>query len=152
MSSLYGCFLPLLPEPADILDAACGSGRDARAFATLGHEGTAFDASPALVALAEHHVGQTVHCLRFQDISWQDAFDGIWACASLPYVPAAKLPVVMRRLRRALKPGGVLYASFKSTAAASASTTAGVSAIWGFWPKLPNMFSSPNLTVWAKNP
>jgi hypothetical protein len=85
-----------------------GAGRDARAVATLGHEGTAFDASPALVALAEHHVGQTVHCLRFQDISRQDAFDGIWACASLPYVPAAKLPVVMRRLRRALKPGVVL--------------------------------------------
>ncbi|MCF7983610.1 MAG: SAM-dependent methyltransferase, partial [Thiohalocapsa sp.] len=36
-----------------------------------------------------------------------------WACASLLHVPAAELPDVMRRLSRALKNDGVLYASFK---------------------------------------
>lgn len=113
MTTLYGRFLPLLPERAHILDAGCGSGRDARAFAKLGHHVTAFDASSALVALAETHLGQPVHCLRFQDIAWQDAFDGIWACASLLHVQAAELPVVMERLYKALKPDGVLYASFK---------------------------------------
>ncbi|WP_462330101.1 class I SAM-dependent methyltransferase [Thiohalocapsa halophila] len=45
--------------------------------------------------------------------TWQDAFDGIWACASLLHVPAAELPDAMQRLCRALKPGGVIYASFK---------------------------------------
>lgn len=113
MSSLYRCFLPLLPARADILDAGCGSGRDARAFADLGHAVTAFDASPALVTLAEQHLGQPVSCLRFQDITWYDAFDGIWACASLLHVPVVELVDVMQRLHRALKPGGVLYVSFK---------------------------------------
>ena len=112
MSTLYGRFLPLLPEHARILDAGCGSGRDAAAFATLGHRVTAFDASPALVALAARHLGQPVQCLRFQDIAWQEDFDGIWACASLLHVPGAELPDVMQRLCRALKPRGVLYASF----------------------------------------
>ena len=113
MTPLYRCFLPLLPEQARILDAGCGSGRDAAAFATLGHRVTAFDASPALAALAARHLGQPVQCLRFQDIAWQGAFDGIWACASLLHVPGAGLPDVMQRLCRALKPDGVLYASFK---------------------------------------
>ena len=113
MTPLYRRFLPLLPERAEILDAGCGSGRDAKTFAGLGHRLTAFDAAPALAALAERHLGQSVHCMRFQDIAWQDEFDGIWACASLLHVPAAELPDVIQRLCQALKLGGVLYASFK---------------------------------------
>lgn len=113
MTPLYRRFLRLLPEGAPVLDAGCGSGRDARTFGDLGYRVTAFDASPALVALAESHLGQPVHCMRFQDVAWRDDFDGIWACASLLHVPAAELPDVMQRLCRAVKPGGILYASFK---------------------------------------
>lgn len=113
MTPLYRRFLRLLPEGAPVLDAGCGSGRDARTFGDLGYRVTAFDASPALVALAESHLGQPVHCMRFQDVAWRDHFDGIWACASLLHVPAAELPDVMQRLCRAVKPGGILYASFK---------------------------------------
>ena len=113
MTPLYRRFLLRLSVQAHILDAGCGCGRDAKAFAYLGHHVTAFDASPALIALAETHLGQPVQCLRFQDIAWQEQFDGIWACASLLHVPAAELPDVMQRLCMALKPGGVLYASFK---------------------------------------
>ncbi|MGB5834807.1 MAG: class I SAM-dependent methyltransferase, partial [Thiohalocapsa sp.] len=83
MTPLYRRFLPQLPDQAHILDPGCGSGRDARAFARLGHSVTAFDASPALISLAESLLGQPVQCLRFQDITWQKQFDGIWACASL---------------------------------------------------------------------
>jgi SAM-dependent methyltransferase len=113
MTPLYRRFLPLMPDRAEILDAGCGSGRDARAFADLGHRVTAFDASPALVALAESHLGRPVACLRLQDVAWRQAFDGVWACASLLHVPAAELADVVGRLCRALRPGGVLYASFK---------------------------------------
>jgi SAM-dependent methyltransferase len=113
MTPLYRRFLSLQRDQAQILDAGCGSGRDARAFADLGHRVTAFDASPALIALAETRLGQSVQCLRFQDITWQEQFDGIWACASLLHVPAAELPDVMQRLCMALKPRGILYASFK---------------------------------------
>jgi SAM-dependent methyltransferase len=113
MTPLYSRFLPLLGDRAAILDAGCGSGRDSLAFAKLGYSVTAFDASPALVALAGRHIGQPVHCLRFQDLTWRDAFEGIWACASLLHVPSVELGDVMGRLRAALKPGGILYASFK---------------------------------------
>ena len=45
-------------ELRDILDAGCGFGRDALAFAKPGYSVTAFDAFPTLVALAEQHIGQ----------------------------------------------------------------------------------------------
>jgi SAM-dependent methyltransferase len=113
MAPLYARFLAHLPPGACLLDAGCGSGRDARAFQRLGYAVTAFEASPALARLASEHCGLPVEVRRFQDVEWQDRFDGIWACASLLHVPMAELPEVLGRLGRALKFGGVLYASFK---------------------------------------
>ena len=113
MAPLYARFLPRIPTGGHILDAGCGSGRDARAFLDRGYCVTAFDASQRLASLASDHLGQPVQVLRFQDLDWVQAFDGIWACTSLLHVPEAQLPNALRRLARALRPGGVLYASFK---------------------------------------
>jgi hypothetical protein len=54
-----------------------------------------------------------VQVLRVQEVPWVACFDGIWACASLLHVPMRELPEVLGRLTLALKPGGVLYLSFK---------------------------------------
>jgi SAM-dependent methyltransferase len=113
MTPLYARFLPLLPPAGHILDAGCGSGRDARAFSAMGYPVAAFDASPTLAELASHHLGTPVEVLRFQEIDWRGRFDGIWACASLLHVPEAELADAVSRLSTALKPAGVLYASFK---------------------------------------
>ncbi|MBK5940151.1 class I SAM-dependent methyltransferase [Halochromatium roseum] len=113
MSSLYEPFLRQLAEGAAILDAGCGSGRDARIFNERGYAVTAMEPSPALAALAEAHCGLPVEIRRFQAIDWCGCFDGIWACASLLHVPLAELPEIMQRLARALRAGGILYVSFK---------------------------------------
>lgn len=113
MTPLYSRFLPLLPPASHILDAGCGSGRDARAFSVMGYSVTAFDTSPTLAALASNHLGAPVEVLCFQEIDWRECFDGIWACASLLHVPEAELADAVSRLSTALKPAGVLYASFK---------------------------------------
>lgn len=42
-----------------------------------------------------------------------DEYDVIWACASLLHVKEKDLQDVMERLKRLLKPEGILYASFK---------------------------------------
>jgi len=113
MSTVRTRFLAYLPPGAHMLDAGCGSGRDSLAFLQAGYRVTAFDASPEMATLASQHIGQDVAVMRFQDFSWHEAFDGIWACASLLHVPRDELPGVFQRLSQALKAGGVIYVSFK---------------------------------------
>lgn len=106
-------FAKLLSPGARVLDAGCGSGRDARVFHEMGFQVTAFDASPRMVALAREHTGLPVEVSTFQEVAWREAFDGIWASASLLHVPRVELPSIMRRLRDALTPGGLWHMSFK---------------------------------------
>jgi SAM-dependent methyltransferase len=111
---LYEPFLALVPPRGHILDAGCGPGRDSLAFLRRGYRVTAFDASPALARLAQGVTGLPVAVLRFQDVAYEDQFDGIWACASLLHVPRREIGGVIARLARALRPGGVWYMSFKA--------------------------------------
>lgn len=113
MSPLYDRFLRLIPPDGHILDAGCGSGRDALFFRSRGYRVTAFDGSEKLAHLAAEHTGLDVMVLRLQDVTWVKRFDGVWACASLLHVPAIDLAHTVRRLANALKPTGILYASFK---------------------------------------
>ena len=113
MSDLYKPFLELLPSGGTILDAGCGSGRDSEIFLNQGFKVIAFDISPELVKLASDLIGQEVLLLSFSDLQLEDQFDGVWACASLIHVLKSDMPQVLLKLSKALKQGGVLYASFK---------------------------------------
>lgn len=117
MSICRNRFLSLLPKDRDknitILDAGCGSGRDSLCFMKQGFLVEAFDASEAICRIAEQNLGQEVTCMSFEDISYIERFDGIWACASLLHVSRRNLPAVLHRLYRALKSQGIIYASFK---------------------------------------
>lgn len=110
---LHERFLTLLPPGGRVLDAGCGSGRDALAFSQAGFDAVAFDASAEMVRRAREHTGLPVQHLTFEEVAWAQAFDGVWANASLLHVPRSDLPRVVGRLVRALKPHGWLYASFK---------------------------------------
>ncbi len=113
MRQFYDPFLALVPAGGHILDAGCGSGRDSRYFLERGYRVTAFDAAEGLVALSSRLLNQPVLHLTFQELAFDGAFDGVWACASLLHVPRAEMDDVLRRLTRALTPGGILFASFK---------------------------------------
>ena len=106
-------FTALVRPGGRVLDAGCGSGRDALAFHRLGFDVTAMEASPALAALARAHTGLPVEVMTFAQVAWRDRFDGIWACASLLHVPRADLAATVTRLRDALSVDGVLWMSFK---------------------------------------
>lgn len=96
-----------------ILDAGCGSGRDSRAFKHHGYAVVAFDASREMCRLASELLGEEVWQMRFDEIAFDEEFDGIWACASLLHVQMEELPETISKLRKALKKKGVMYASFK---------------------------------------
>jgi len=106
-------FADLLPAGGRVLDAGCGAGRDAKVFREWGFQVVATEAAPALAALARAHSGVDVRVMTFDQMDWDHAFDGVWACASLLHVTRADLPATLRRLRRALVPGGAWFMSFK---------------------------------------
>jgi SAM-dependent methyltransferase len=113
MEHMYRPFLALIPLTGHILDAGCGSGRDAAEFARRGYEVTAFDGSAEMAKLAFERTGLPVFHLTFDQMAWNSEFDGIWACASLLHVPSEHLEPTLRRIVDALKPGGVLFVSMK---------------------------------------
>jgi 2-polyprenyl-3-methyl-5-hydroxy-6-metoxy-1,4-benzoquinol methylase len=113
MRELRARFLAHVPAGGRILDAGCGSGRDALAFQRQGYTVEAFDGSAEMVRLARAHTGLPVRHLLFEEVDWTETFDGVWACASLLHVPRAHLPDTIERFVRTLRQRGVLFVSFK---------------------------------------
>ena len=107
VSQLRDRFLSYVKHQGRILDAGCGSGRDALAFMKAGYKVAAFDASPELCKRASELLGITVECNRFEDLTGEAQYDGIWACASLLHVKKADMPDVLLRLKKLLRPEGM---------------------------------------------
>jgi len=83
MQPCYQRFLPLLPKQAHILDAGCGSGRDAKQLIEQGYKVTAFDSSAKIAALAEKKADQAISVQHLQDIQYQNQFDAICVCITI---------------------------------------------------------------------
>lgn len=113
MSRFTSRFLRSIPEGGAILDAGCGSGRDALLFHKKGYRVTAFDGSKELVRLARKWTNLPIEHRSFHEMNEYAEYDGIWASASLLHLACDELPTVFSLLYRALKEQGILYASFK---------------------------------------
>lgn len=113
MSQVLNKFFAHLPPNAHILDAGCGSGRDSKYFLSQGYEVTAFDGSQEMVMLAEKELHIPVSHMLFQDLNFEEKFDGVWACASLLHIPYEETKNIYTKIHKSLKPGGVFYASYK---------------------------------------
>ena len=113
MKSLYQPFLAELPEGARILDVGCGSGRDTLAFKNKGYQVDAIDYSEELVKKATRLTGIPIKLKSFYEVDEYEAYDGIWACASLLHCERSRLAEVLEKMVQALKPNGVIYISFK---------------------------------------
>jgi SAM-dependent methyltransferase len=103
-----------LPKGAAVLDLGCGTGRDTQSMIEAGFDVTAIDGSPEMAREAEKRTGRAVRALLFEDLDYVERFDGVWANASLLHVPRSGFTHVLSLIRRALKPDGMLFASFKS--------------------------------------
>ena len=113
MNAQYNLFEKYLDDGAHILDCGCGSGRDSKHFLENGFEVTAIDGSEELCKKASALTGLEVKHMYFQDLNFDNEFNGVWACASLLHVKKDELPDVLAKIAKALRDGGVLYVSFK---------------------------------------
>jgi SAM-dependent methyltransferase len=109
-----GRFLALLPPGAGILELGCGAGFDTAEMLARGFDVAATDGSPEMATEASRRLGRPVGTLLFHDLDEVEAYDGVWANACLLHVPRNELGQILKLIWRALKPGGVFYASFKT--------------------------------------
>ncbi len=107
-------FLKRCRTGGKILELGTGAGVDAQAILDAGFLLDATDGSSELAAIASQRLGQTVKVMRFTELAAQQAYDGIYACASLTHAQKEDLPEILKRIHDALKVGGVVWASFKT--------------------------------------
>lgn len=112
MSKQLERFFELLPENAEVLDLGCGSGRDTVWLEEAGCYVTPMDGSAQMCELAGIYTDKEVLNLTFEEMDFEEVFDGIWACASLTHVPKSEMDSILDKVRKALCPSGVLYMSF----------------------------------------
>lgn len=113
MSDIYEPFLELIPKGGHILDAGCGSGRDTKEFLCRGYKVTAIDASEEMVKLSSQLTEQKTMQMRFQDLAFDQQFDGIWACASLLHIPRNEISLIIQKFINITRPNSTWYISFK---------------------------------------
>ena len=106
-------FLDRLPAGADILELGCGGGRDAAHMMARGFVVDPTDGVAEIAVKAEAQLGRPVRVMRFGELDAAGRYDAVWAAASLLHVPRRDLPDVIARIHRALKPGGLHFASYK---------------------------------------
>ena len=113
MTMTYDPFLELVAPGGSILDLGCGVGSAALYFTRKGYKVLAVDGCAEYCEHTRRRAGCEVRQMLFGELDYTNAFDGVWACASLLHVGKDALPGVLRLIRRALKKHGVFYASFK---------------------------------------
>jgi SAM-dependent methyltransferase len=98
-------------RPRHALDLGCGVGQDAIYLAGRGFEVLAIDQHPGALGFLRDLAVPGVRCRR-ADLARvrppAGQYDLVHAALSLPFVGQRQLPITMRRIARALRPGGVL--------------------------------------------
>ena len=106
-------FLDRLEPGAAVLELGCGGGQDADRMRARGFAIDATDGVAAMVKKANERFDLSARIMRFDELAERARYDAVWAHASLLHCPRGELPGVLARIHRALKPGGLHYASYK---------------------------------------
>jgi ubiquinone/menaquinone biosynthesis C-methylase UbiE len=101
--------------PGDrVLDVGCGPGPDTETFADRGYDVVGIDLTAAFLQRARDTVDAPFVRGDMRSLPIQsNAFDGVWACASLLHVPRDAVPDTLREFHRVLDAPGTLVATVK---------------------------------------
>jgi SAM-dependent methyltransferase len=106
-----GAFLRLLKseQKESLLEIGAGHGRDSKFFQENGLQVTCIDLSPEMVRLCQQK-GLNAHVMDMIDLDFpDDSFDALYSLNSLLHLPKAELPIVLKNIRRVLKPDGLFF-------------------------------------------
>jgi SAM-dependent methyltransferase len=105
-------FLALLAPGAAVLELGCGAA--SAEMLAKGFEVRPTDGSPEMAREASQRLGRPVETLLFHHLDEVAAYDAVWANACLLHVPRQELAHILALIRRALRPDGYFYASYKT--------------------------------------
>lgn len=106
-------FLSLTPPEGRLLDFGCGGGWATKRMLDRGRRLDAFDGSAALAEEASKLTGINVKVMRFEGLDAEARYAGIWASFCLLHAPRPAMAGHLRRIARALRPGGIFYLGLK---------------------------------------
>jgi SAM-dependent methyltransferase len=115
LSIHYKYFSKHVPS-GHILDLGCGTGRDSKSFLERGYSVTAMDGAPEMIARTIKETDGRCNAYLtalYDELSFRDQFDAVWAMASLVHVGDEDIFRVLSRIKDALKEGGIGYISVK---------------------------------------
>lgn len=106
-------FVELVGE-GRVLDAGCGPGEETGFFVEHGLEAVGVDAAERMIEQARERNDGDYRVMDLRDLGFDDnVFDGVWCNVTMQFFPPDQMETVLDELDRVLKPGGILYITFK---------------------------------------
>jgi SAM-dependent methyltransferase len=100
-----------------VLDAPCGTGRYFARVAAAGRRVVGIDQSAGMLARARARgIAADLQRRTLQELAVDGAFDAVMTIDAMENVPPEDWPPVLTNLRRALRPGGLLYLTVEEVA------------------------------------
>jgi cyclopropane fatty-acyl-phospholipid synthase-like methyltransferase len=114
LSADLSAFLARLAPNDRILELGCGAGYEAQAMIKAGFTVDPTDGSAEMAERAHRLLNLPVSVLRFDQIEAREKYDAVWANGALTHVPRRSMKAVLETIQRALKRGGLHYATYKT--------------------------------------
>ena len=109
-------FISLLPKKANVLDIACGPGRDVEYLVKEGFAVTGIDLSKKLIDEAKKKVKSKKATFKVMDVEKlrlkKESFDGIWCYNASVHMSKGKIRQIIEKFSHLLKEEGVLFFDF----------------------------------------
>ncbi|MBD3363493.1 methyltransferase domain-containing protein [Candidatus Dojkabacteria bacterium] len=103
-----------------VIDIGCGPGHDAYKFADLGFEAIGIDFSKEMIKTANSMLDdrknpkfEVMDMLDIKTNFETNIFDGVWACASVLFIPHESVDLVLEGITSVTKDNGMIYICFK---------------------------------------